>query len=274
MTVILKKINVIYVNPFAIIILSYNHPDLTSRCIDSVLKLISNQTVFLLHNGSLKKHSDQLLKNYPQITHLFLETNKGYTGGANFALTEAFKKYNTVLFLTNDTEILQLPQNIPTEFSSVKSYKRQTEQIDSIGGLIDIKKGKLLHRKNKTDIFESQQFIPYIPGTAFWLTKSIFESLCGFDETFHTYWDDVDLSYRAILKNIKLSHSDDTVIKHKIGKTCHKDSFYTYYLYQRNRKKFMQKHGLTTLRFWLLFYKDLLKNVKSRYKTTWNILND
>lgn len=260
-------------NQYAITILSFNHPEITSKCIDSVLKLTSDN-IFLIHNGSLKKHSDELVKKYPLITHLFLESNKGYTGGANFALTESFKIHNTVLFLTNDTELLELPKNIPADFSSVKSFKRQTEQIDSMGGLIDIKNGKLLHRKNKVDIFDSKQFIPYIPGTAFWITKDTFEKLGGFDESFHTYWDDVDLSYRAALKKINLNHCNDTVIKHKIGKTCHSNSFYTYYLYQRNRKKFMKKHHLTTLRFWFLFYKDLFKNVKSRYKTTWDIIND
>jgi GT2 family glycosyltransferase len=261
-------------NAHAIAILSFNHPDLTEKCIKSVLALNYSGEIYLIHNGSHEKNVLNLKNLFPDITHLVIEKNKGYTGGANFTLSEVFKKYQTCLFLTNDTELQQLPKSIPTDFSSVHSLKRKTEFIDSLGGLIDIKNGKLLHRKNMSDVYNTKQFIPYIPGTAFWITKSIFESLKGFDETFHTYWEDVDFSYRAHLSDISVNHSFDTIIRHKIGKTCHKDDFYTYYLYQRNRKKFMQKHGLTSLRFWFLFYKDLLRMNKNRFKTTWKIIND
>ncbi len=261
-------------NSFSIIVLSYNHPDLTARCIQSIYNLDYKGEIYLAHNGSLEKHIGQLQTAFPHVTHLISKNNTGYSGGANFALSEVFKKYYTVLFLTNDTELLQLPKIIPNHFSSVKSLKRQTEKIDSLGGLIDLKNGKLLHRKDDIDIFNQNQYMPYIPGTAFWLSKNVFEILEGFDESFHTYWEDVDFSYRAHLNKIIILHSNETLIRHKIGKTCHKNDFYTYYLYQRNRKKFMQKHHLTTLRFWFLFYKDLFKNCKFRFKTTWKILND
>ncbi len=258
----------------AIAILSFNHPDLTQKCIESVYSTNYQGEIYLIHNGSLQKNILTLQNLFPNINHLVLDKNKGYSGGVNFSLSEIFKKFETCLFLTNDTELIQRPTSIPNYFSSVQSFKRKTEQIDSVGGLIDIKNGRLLHRKNETDFFNSDQFVPYIPGTAFWITADVFKTLNGFDESFHTYWEDVDFSYRAKLSGIAIKHSHDTIIRHKIGKTCHKDDFYTYYLYQRNRKKFMQKHHLTGFRFWFLFYKDLLRMNKNRFQTTWKIIND
>lgn len=261
-------------NSFAISILSYNHPDLTEKCVRSVLSRGYVGEIYLIHNGSLLKNETHLKNLFPQILHFSVPQNRGYSAGANFVLSTVFQKYETCLFLTNDTELIQLPKIIPHEFSSVQSYKRQTEKIDSIGGLIDIKHGRLVHRKNETDQYNIKDYIPYVPGTAFWMTKKIYESIGPIDETYHTYWEDVDFSYRAGLKKIPLSHSTDTIIRHKIGKTCHKDDFYTYYLFQRNRKRFMKKHNLTNFKFWILFYFDLLKNMKSRYSITWKIIND
>lgn len=261
-------------NTFAIAILSYNHPEITQKCIQSVLNLKIQNQIFLIHNGSTEKHIALLKDQFPQISHFVIDTNKGYAGGANFSLSEVFKNYSTALFLTNDVELIQLPNSAPVLFSSVKSYKRKTEAIDSVGGLIDLKNAKLSHRKNSTDTYDSNIFLPYIPGTAFWITKEIFEKLNGFDESFHTYWEDVDFSYRAHLNRIQIGHSNETIIRHKIGKTCHKNDFYTYYLYQRNRKRFMIKHNLTSLTFWFVFLKDLSKNFKFRFRTTWEIIND
>jgi GT2 family glycosyltransferase len=264
----------ISVNSYAIAILSYNHPEITQKCINSVLKLNFSGEIYLIHNGSTQKHIDLLMNIYPTLTHRILPENAGYAVGANFTLSEVFKTYSDVLFLTNDTELIQLPPSKPNLFSSVKSYKRKTDQIDSVGGLIDIKYGRLFHKKNLEPSTNSIDLMTYIPGTAFWINKYFFEALGGFDESFHTYWEDVDFSYRAHLNKYPLGHCNQTVIRHKIGKTCHKHDFYTFYLYQRNRKKFMQKHKLTNLYFWLSFYKNIIKNCKFRFLTTWNILND
>lgn len=257
---------------FAVVVLTYNHPEITSKCLASVALQSAMAEVFVVHNGSEEKNSKLIQKNYPQLTHLFLSENRGYTGGANFGLREAFKKYEQVLFLTNDTELIQLPQNIPPYFSSVTIQKRNTHLIDSILGFVDLKKGHLKHLKEESDLTQlpTQNF--YIPGTAFWMDQQTFEKLNGFDETFHTYWDDVDLSYRATLQNITLNYSKDTVVKHKIGKTCHKNAFYTYYLFQRNRKKFILKHNLQSFSFWARFLFDITKYCKYRFNYLWRII--
>lgn len=260
---------------YAVVILSYNHPELTARCIDSVLDKKNSSPLYLVHNGSLEKHREYLIKKYPQLLHLILSQNKGYSGGANFGLNEAFKKNEHVLFLTNDVEVIQLPQEAIQGFAAVKTYRRHTENIDSIMGIIDLKTGHLSHLKDiKKDYVTNSSFTYYIPGTAFWIDRKTFQTLNGFDESYHTYWEDVDFSYRAAQKNIDLQVDETTVLRHKIGKTCHKNDFYTYYLFQRNRRKFMKKHGLCTLKFQFRFYKDVIAKSRYRWKTAWKILTE
>jgi GT2 family glycosyltransferase len=257
---------------FGIVVLTYNHPDITSKCLDSLLAHVKNtDNITIVHNGSDLKNTNLIKNKYSQLHHQFLPTNIGYSGGANAGLKQAFQKYSNVLFLTNDIELLKLPETAPNGFNAVTIYKRNTNLIDSIYGSIDTRIGKISHLKEMT---KNQEQHLYIPGTAFWIDRATFEELSGFDESYHTYWEDVDFSYRAQLKKIPLKYSQETVVKHKIGKTCHKNDFYTYYLFQRNRKKFMLKHGLLSMRFWLSFLFDITKLCKYRFHYFWRILND
>lgn len=258
--------------PYAISVLSYNHPELTAKCLKSVLLYTSAENVFLTHNGSLQKHVERLKNEFPDITHILVSENKGFSGGANVAIKTAIEKYDNVLFLTNDTEAIQLPMTAPENFSSIKLLRRNSEEVDSVMGALNPRTGKLKHLKKLAD--HQNHDLTYIPGTAFWITKEAFQKLEGFDERFHTYWEDVDLSLRAHQKNISLGYCDQTIFRHKIGKTCHKDRFYTYELYQRNRGRCMTKNNLTSLRFYMNYIPDIIKHSRSDYKKALSIFNN
>lgn len=247
---------------YAILILSYNHPDLTHRTIESVLKLqFPPENIFLMHNGSEKKFQTQLQNIFPQIGHFALDINRGFTGGANYGLQKTFENFENVFFLTNDTEVNQLPEYFPAaDLISPMIYKRKTAEIDSIAGALNIQTGQLKHLRKLEDLKLSEKL--YVPGTAFGIKRVLFNRLQGFDETFHTYWEDVDFSLRATQMGIQIHCSDQFQLLHKIGKTCHKDRFYTLYLFQRNRRKLMNKHHYVTFRFWISYSYDMLKLLK------------
>lgn len=255
--------------PYAISVLSYNHPELTAKCLKSVLNHTPAENVFLVHNGSLEKHITQLKNNFPNIRHSIISENKGYSGGANQALQQAFLYFDSVLFLTNDTEVIQLPDRAPAHFSSVKLLRRNSEEIDSVMGSLNPKTGRLKHLKCLSH--HNSNEITYIPGTAFWINKDTFLKLNGFDERFHTYWEDVDFSLRAHKNNIAVQYDGNTICRHKIGKTCHKDRFYTYELFQRNRGRCITKNQLTSIRFYLNYIPDILKYCRSDYRKAYSI---
>ncbi len=248
---------------FAYLILSYNHPDLTDRTVQSVLRLnIDPQRIFLVHNGSEKKHVEWLIKKNPSIQHVLMEKNLGFSGGINFGCQEVFKNHDWLFFLTNDTELIKSAEVFPAGFDVLtpKILKRNTEQIDSLIGVINTQSSALRHVR---DLKESIALEPhekyYVPGSAFGLSKKCFNQLQGFDETFHTYWEDVDFGLRAGKLGFEIKHSNEFELKHKVGKTCHKDRFYTLYLFQRNRRKLMCKHHYLNLIFILNYSKDMLR---------------
>lgn len=248
---------------YGLVVLSYNHPELTFRTIASVLRQgYPENQILLVHNGSEKKHVDFLLKQFSFLQNLILEQNKGFSGGANAGLSHAFQFHPEVLFLTNDIEIISLPTSLNSNFDIATAliWKRNTNQVDSVMGGLNICTGSLTHFKSPVDYTSiSEQHWIYPPGTAFSIKRDCFAQLGGFDESFHTYWEDVDLGVRARQSGFSIGHNPLVQLKHKVGKTCHKDRFYTLYLFQRNRKRLMKKHRWAGLRFFWAYLLDMLR---------------
>lgn len=236
---------------YRIAILSYNHPEITSRCVRSCLKLTDSKKIILVHNGSLTQHEDRLRNEFTDIQHASLTENRGFTGGTNFALKTVFAQAPFALFVTNDCELLSLPSFFMNSkasdtpiFAAPKIYRRKIEKIDSIGAICELKAGNLFHCKDPAQFSSAQSKYsrPYIPGTAFILHRDIFHTLGEFDETLHTYWEDVDYSMRASTKGIELKVDPTCTLLHSVGKTCHKDPFYTRYLFRRNQPIVIRRH--------------------------------
>ncbi len=246
---------------YQIVILSYNHPDLTAKTVQSVIDLhFPQDQICLVHNGSEAKNVQSLQTHYPLIEHLIIKENKGYTAGANFGLRQAFLKDQHVLFLTNDTEALCLPDLFPEKMDlfSILIFKRNSQVVDSISGLVNLRTGALSHVRGVADLKSNKYLKSYIPGTAFGITDQAFKVLNGFDESYHTYWDDVDLSLRAHQSNLTVGYDLRFQVKHKIGKTCHKHRFYTLYLFQRNKKRFLNLYSESRLSY-LFHYLGMLR---------------
>lgn len=252
-------------------ILSYNHPELTAKCVQSVLALVDHENVVLSHNGSHAENIEILKRQFPQIQHFVMNENLGFSGGANETLATAFQKSDWAFFITNDCLLLNPPKT-PDESGLYAPliYRRHINKVDSIGGLFTPFKGRLEHIRNikkaetriqRNKVFRMSTFSAfkrnfYVPGTAFYIDKKTFLGLGGFDESLHTYWEDVDLSSRALKQGFHIGIQPKTQLIHKVGKTCHKNPFYTKTLFQRNRKTVSQRYTPSWLhnsQNWLYF---------------------
>lgn len=218
-------------------ILSYNHPEITARCVSSALQFLPNEKLVLVHNGSHQNHINQLKNQFPSIRHLEVHPNKGYSGGVNAALKWAFSSHEWAFLLTNDTEIMSWSLDhcrlAPGLYSPVVWF-RNKGRLDYLGGRFNPVKGHLQHLKENSEEISVKGY-PYVPGTAFLMSKDVFESVGEFDETLHTYWEDVDFGVRAHRRGIYFGNINSIEILHLGGKTTRKNSYYTRYLFRRNR---------------------------------------
>ncbi|MEZ0391376.1 MAG: glycosyltransferase family 2 protein [Pseudobdellovibrionaceae bacterium] len=224
-----------------VVVLSYNHPELTERTLKSVQLHFSDPEILLVHNGSLVQHQTRLQESFPKIEHLQIENNRGYPGGANAGLKQAFQNSEWVLFLTNDCQLLEW-QTPPTPgLIAPLIWARKIGRVDSLGGSFEIHRAHLSHCKSEEEFSKAEN--SYVPGTAFWLHRDIFNSVGGFDESLEMFWEDVDFSLRVAQAGYPLQTDSKTQILHAVGKTTHKNSHYTTYLFQRNRKRISLKYA-------------------------------
>ncbi len=257
---------------FRIGILSYNHPELTKRTINSCLQLVDSSQVSLLHNGSEPKWVNSLMETYPAIEHIVLPRNAGFTGGANSLLQHVLNQTPWCLFLTNDVHLLSL--KVPSQPGLVAPliYRRKMDLIDSIGGRFYPTRGFLEHCRMDSDFLKlPPNAIPYIPGTAFWIHENILRTVGLLDTSLGTYWEDVDYSQRVRINGFHLGIQKETKMIHSVGKTCRKKKFYTSYLYVRNKYyvslRYNQKplsRAFFRLRFWSQFSYEIVRSLLKR----------
>jgi GT2 family glycosyltransferase len=251
-------------------VLSYNHPDLTERALSSALRFHSFSEIALLHNGSETTHVQRLNNKFPHIQHWVLDKNRGFTGGVNEIFRRAYTLTPWVFLLTNDCELLSRAQlsdvnRPPSLLGTVAWTSRKGEQrgkIDSFLGKVNLASGHLTHFKSKLEMMapltSSEKY--YVPGAAFFLHRDIFTQAGGWDESLETYWEDVEYSLRLQQAGLLIGIEELVEINHKVGKTCHRDPYYTSYLYQRNRRLVSLRYcanGDRLLLRWNLFRSSL-----------------
>ena len=251
-----------------IVVLSYNHPELTKKAVNSAMQFAL--PIILIHNGSNERNIFNLKESYPQIEHLIIKNNAGWTNGVNLGLTFAFKNYSWVFLITNDTEILTLGDfPIHPSFVAPLIYFRKITKIDSMGGIFTPHLGHLRHIKKPSEnqIKKRQYF--YVPGTAFLIHRDLFLRVGKFDESLHTYWEDVDYSVRANILKESVYYDENFSLLHKVGKTCHDNPFYTTYLFKRNRKKIALKYanGMGKIIFLAILMKEIIEYLFKYQKT-------
>ena len=236
-----------------IALLHFNKIRLTRRCLDSLLSSdVEPERIVCLDNGSQDTVTSELRKEYTQVQHIKLRDNKGFSGGFNAAVQAVFKAgFNPCVFLTNDTvfrtgaDILladALRNNKAGLAAPSIRYLSNPDNIDSIGAFFSPETASLGHYHDRDLPVVLNPGVDYIPGTALAITRDAYQVLNGVDEGFHTYWEDVDLSFRAAEADIRMIRCYESLIEHGVGQTCHKKPFYTTYLFQRNRLLFCKKH--------------------------------
>ena len=234
-------------------VLYYGKPTLTMRCIHSILATgHPPERIFCLDNGSGTDSSGQIREAFPHCLHHSLEENRGFSGGFNAAVNRvASSGYDRLLFLTNDTELtphtlngcetIATQRNAQLVAPSIRLLRRPG-QVDSLGARFHPENALLSHLNDPDDDSDLKPPFEYIPGTAFWLRVDAFQLLKGMDESFHTYWEDVDFSLRAHSAGLVLARAPEATILHAVGRTCHGNPLYSTFYFQRNRIRFCRRH--------------------------------
>ena len=244
----------------SVIVLNWNGKEHLQACLDSLRRQsFSDFEVIMADNASTDGSQDFVRKNFPEVKIFQNESNLGYTGANNASAQIAKGEY--LFFLNNDTRvqqdclkelILSLDSNPEVDICALKVMNFEGAQISTCGcgidflGFIDLTPGYKLF---------------FADGSSFFIRKTAFEKLGGFDSKHFIFNEELDLCWRAWIFGYKVILNPKAMIYHKVGATVtggalkkggYTTSLWRRYLGERNSLRNLLKNYSMAYLFWIL----------------------
>jgi GT2 family glycosyltransferase len=216
----------------SIIVLNYNEPQITVRCLGSLKDLMyKNYEIILVDNGSVED-IEKYVKSSEQIKIIKNKKNLGYAEGNNVGVKIA--KGDLIVFLNNDVvvekdflnplveKLLSDPQIAAVQPKILQYPKKQL--VDSVGSYF-MSTGFLYHvGHNKKDQkkYQKEAEIFTMKGACMIFKKKVLDKVGILDKDYFAYFEETDLCQRVLLAGYKIVYTPTSVIYHEGGQTSKK----------------------------------------------------
>ena len=166
--------------------------------------------------------NNSLINNKPIIKLIRNRKNSGFSSSVNQGVREA---EGELLVLLN-TDVYPekgflepiLPHFKDAKVFSVGMLDKSIEGDNIVRrgrGIGEWRRGMYVHRRGEVDKTDTA----WVSGGSGAFRTSIWKKLSGFDEIYNPfYWEDIDLSYRAVKKGYKILFEPKSVVIHEHGK--------------------------------------------------------
>lgn len=249
-----------------VVIVNYKSRNYIGQCLDSIKKNVKcDHNIFLVDNDIDKKLWDIQQENIHIIN---MNKNRGFAYACNQAVLKGNSEF--ILFINPDAKLIS-PIEKACLFSKennaivcARLFSKKHEPIMSImnyysllGSFLEIRSIKKLLFKKKIDRNEPFQ-IPSGHFACCIVPRKIFEQLNGFDLSFFLYFEDMDLCYRAFLKNIPTYYVPFFKAVHYERISSEQDPVRSLLYNYKGRYIFIKKH-YGKIQFKLLFFWNIFK---------------
>jgi len=258
----------------AVVVLNWNGLKLLKKFLDPLIRYSNDEAeIYLIDNNSTDKSIDYITSNYPSIRIIINKNNLGYAKGYN----EGLKEINADVFclLNNDVEVTEnwlkpfieefsLNANTAAAQPKILNYHKKAyfDYAGAAGGFIDSLgypycDGRIYNLIEKdNNQYDLNKDIFWASGACFFIRKDIFNSLNGFDESFFSHMEEIDLCWRILKQNAKVRYIHNSTVYHVGGATLEYNNPKKTFLNFRNSlitiTKNREKNLLTTLVFKML----------------------
>lgn len=225
-------------NKMSIIIPCFNKWNFTSSALKDLSFLDPElHEIIVVDNGSSDETGTEIQKYQKKFSNLkYIRNieNRGFSRGCNIGYANATG--NFIMFLNND---IRVHSNfvIWTDVYFTELAENSNQLISPTGGFVDPKKGfQFAYETN------GEQKFNYLSGWMLIGTREIFDKLIlpassgPFNEEFHSYFEDTDLSFRAIKLGVQLKIISNNSVGH-FGKITSKQ-LNTGALYSKSKQIF------------------------------------
>lgn len=250
----------------SVIILNYNVRYFLEQCVLSVQEAISSldAEIIVVDNNSSDESCLMMKSKFPTVKLIQNDTNYGFPKGNNIGVAEARGKY--VCILNPDTVVAE------NTFKKILNFADRQVDLGIVGCKLIDGTGAFLPESKRgiptpwvafTKIFGLYKIFPnwklcnqyyaqhlgtnesgkvdILVGAFMLMTRDLYVELEGFDEKCFMYADDIDLSYRALLKKKSNYYFHETTVLHYKGESTVKDEKYMK-RFQEAMNFFYQKH--------------------------------
>lgn len=258
----------------SIVILNYNTKELTSSCIESVLKqyysqIKDNEFELIVVDNASTDGSQSLLSRKKNIKVVKNSENYGFSKGCNIGAKKASGEY--LLFLNSDTRVKDkgflgmidfLDKNLKIGVLGGKLLNKDNSQQASCGSFYNLlnvtvtllggeRIGLVRRKPKKIEDFD------WVSGAAMMVRRDLFEKLNGFDEKLFMYMEDIEFCFRAKRSGFKVFFYPDVKIIHQeLGSSNRRFAVVNIY---KGLSYFYKKHArLEYPLVWLLLFTKAL----------------
>jgi GT2 family glycosyltransferase len=231
----------------SIIIVSWNSAEHLPRCLDCLsMQTLQDFEVILIDNGSLDSGTNNLEQKYPQLTLCIerLTSNLGFAlannRGARIARGQWLALLNADAFPEPDwlEKILKAAKQYP-EFSFFSSRQIQANHphlLDGSGDEYHISglAWRRFYNYQAGNYGFKEEEVFSACGAAALYSRDDFLKVGGFDESYFSYFEDVDLSFRLRLVGKRCLYVPQAIVHHVGSASSGKISDFVIYHGHRN----------------------------------------
>jgi GT2 family glycosyltransferase len=234
----------------AVVILNWNGEQLLEKFLPTAEEFSKNATIYVADNASTDGSVSFIKTNYPNIKIIQNTQNFGFAQGYNLALkninADIFALVNSDIEVTKNwlnpiIDVFKIQKNTAIVQPKILDYKNKNyfEYAGAAGGFIDkygypFCRGRIFDTIEKDENQYQSDKIFWASGACFFIRKSVFEELNGFDDDFFAHQEEIDLCWRAFNKNFEVTYCDSSTVYHLGGATLQTGSSKKTYLNFRN----------------------------------------
>jgi hypothetical protein len=275
----------------AVIVVNWNGRQYLERCLAAVfVQPLAQVQVILVDNGSTDDSCAWVAAHFPQVRIIALPRNTGFAVANNIGIRAATAPY--VILLNNDTEVqpgwleaLIEPAERDRSIGMCAARVLQADRpelIDSIGLRVDalgfawqIGRGQPAAAfPNPIDVFGPS-------GAAALYRGAMLDQIGLLDEDFESYYEDVDLAWRAHRAGWRCRYVPQATVLHVHSATSRRQPDRKIYLLARNRWWTIVKN-YPAPRLWLLLPFIVIADglslirtwLRQRNRTAWTARRD
>jgi hypothetical protein len=209
-----------------------------------------NFRVHVIDNGSTDDSVQFVRKNFPTFDVLEVGENVGFARANNLGIKKCTGQF--ICFLNNDmyvtptwlTVLMKDFHDAKVAIAVPKMYDFQN-RINSAGGLCDFYSFAFNRGIGEVDAgqYDQSRYVAYGCLGAALVKRAVFNEVGYLDETYVFYHEDVDFSWRLILRGYKIRYNPGSVVYHyHMGTILAKGRATLIGLWERNRFRTLLKN--------------------------------